>query len=91
MVLLLCVLAGFGVRAYRALVISALFGFITALVWVLVVVPAVVGFALAMASGEDRSCRLRMRAPRPHREDLVTHLHDGDIVFADVTRDLAVG
>lgn len=50
MVLLMCVLAGFGVRAYRALVIGALFGFITALVWILVVVPAVVGFALAMAS-----------------------------------------
>lgn len=50
MVLLMCVLAGFGVRAYRALVISALFGFITALVWILIVVPAVVGFAFSMAS-----------------------------------------
>jgi hypothetical protein len=49
-ILLICVLAGLGVRAYRALVISALFGFIAALVWGLVVVPAVVGFALSMAS-----------------------------------------
>ena len=68
MVLLMCVLAGFGVRAYRTLVISVLLGFITALVWVLVVVPAVVGFALAMGCAVAW-CIWLERHPHVHDHD----------------------
>ena len=49
MILLICVLAGFGLRTYRAVMIGALLGFITAIAWVLLVVPAVVGLGLTVA------------------------------------------
>ena len=69
MVLLMCVVAGFRVRAYRALVMSALMGFITTLVWVLVVVvPAVVGFALSMAAAVAW-CIWLERHPHVHDHD----------------------
>ena len=49
-VLLLCVLVGIGVRAYRAVVVSLLFGFSIAFAWVLLVAPAIDGFGLSAAS-----------------------------------------
>jgi hypothetical protein len=74
-VLLICVLAGFGVRAYRAFVISTLFGFITALVWVLVVVPAVVGFALSMASAVAWCVWLERHPDFHDHDDSANHAH----------------
>jgi hypothetical protein len=49
-VLIVYVLAGIGVRAYRAVVAGALFGIIAAVVWALLVMPPVVEFGLSVAS-----------------------------------------
>lgn len=49
-VLLASVLAGIGVRAYRLVVVSLLFGFGIAFAGVLLVVPVIVGFGLSAAS-----------------------------------------
>ena len=44
------VLLGMGLRAYRGAVLGSCLGFSIAFAWVLLVVPAIVGFGLSAAS-----------------------------------------